>query len=102
VPDQTHIDAEGTAKVARTAVAAGQAFDTALATLKSALSSLDGCWGGDKIGKNFATNYVSNAAGTLDQAGQLAQSVDAGTGTLQQTPEQFQNVDSSNGQGIAN
>ena len=100
--DQTYMDSDEVALIARAAVSAGQHFDTALADLKSSLSSHDGCWGDDKIGKGFAKNYVPNSGKTIDQAGQLAQSADAGTGTLQQTPEQFQNVDSSNGQGINN
>ena len=102
MPDQTHMDTDGVSRVAAKVVQAGADFDAALATLKSNLSSHDGCWGEDKFGKNFATNYVDNAKKTLDGAGQEAQYVDGQAQVLVKTPEQFQDLDSSSGNGIKN
>jgi hypothetical protein len=100
VSDQTHIDTEGVARVANKVVQAGADFDAAFATLKSNLATHDGCWGDDKFGKNFATNYVDNAKKTLDGVGQEAKYVDEQAQVLVKTPREFQDLDTNSGQGV--
>jgi uncharacterized protein YukE len=55
--------------------ASGATLAAALAKLKSATTSYDGCWGNDEFGAAFAKNYKPGADKTLTYSTQLSDAV---------------------------
>lgn len=77
--------------------AATARFSTAVAKMQRIAESLNGCWGDDEFGENFAETYLQHAEDTLAGGHLAVEGIGELAANLRKIAEMFATVDAENG-----